>query len=1246
MGPARAALQGEWTDAGDLGFGRIEHTATMLADGATVLVAGGRCDLTTCHPLAKTDATASVELYEDGSWREGPAMVAARQEHVATLLDPSLCHPAPPAQPPDGYPCGSVLVVGGEEELAGEARLSTAELYDPEAGTWKSCPVLGADATCPGVLLQRRIGGHTATLLDGPACRSAAPPPRCGKVLVVGGSLSPGSAELYDPRTGTWAAAASLETGQEASSHTATLLPDGRVLLAGGGTGSYHRYSHVYDPVGDQWATTKQLNLGRVYHTATLLSDGRVLVAGGSGRSAEVFDPDADAWSVTGSMGTVRAFHSAAVVAGHVLVTGGKDGGGEFLDSAEVYEPATGAWTATAGLGDGQAREGHTAISLPGSEVLVVGGRTPTGNGSILNASTKRYRTTTAPVPVVTGISPDHGPSAGNTEVTITGHGFVGFTEVRFGGVPASGAPMLVSDGEIKALTPRDRPPGTVDVQVVHAEGLSPPVAAGRFTYVDAVGWSSANGFTIGVGPTATALPSGQVLVAGGAPNLYRNRGPSQIWDPPTGTWRRTGSSARSHSSATATLLSDGRVLLAGGTVGSLDPTPDAEVYDPDATGVAPTESITEIFDVPTVETVQGGWAPTAPMIVPGRAQHTSTLLADGSVLVVGGDRDNASDTGLTTAERFHPQERPATGWWSPAGTLSSAIAGHTASLLPDGRVLVVGGCTDKRCSSGPAPSTYIYDPESNSWTAGPTMAYSRGKHTATTMADGKVLVAGGCSGVVTREAACTAYSATAEVFDPASETWGAASPLLEARERHAAALLPGGKVLATGGSSSKAGSDVVLTSAELYDPIADTWSPAAELLTRRGDHDVVVLPEGPASVCGANCGKMFIVGHLQSSELYAPPPEVTGVTPATGPTAGGTAVAIVGSGFSGVTSVGFGPFAAASFAPDPERPATRLLAVTPKHGPGVADVAVATSPATGVVLESVPAAGGRFSYFAPDRPLDLVASVVSDTAIRLDFLAPDDPLATRYVVKQGASSLDTGDAFDAAPSLCGVVCDLSPEAGQAPPDRQFLVVDDLTPGTTYHFALRAQRPDQSLGPRSASVSATTSGVAPQPLPRIETGCRAVDALAPNEVAYPAGYSLIGLPAGTVVGSQSPLYGWLDLGAGGGYSARTSSEPVTGGHGQWAYFSCPKVLGPLAPGDKSVRLPLGAYRASMVGNPSGTSRASVTGYDYAASWNPALNDGAGGYALSGYREAQTLDVGQGTWVFAYARSEIAIAAQG
>ena len=120
------------------------------------------------------------------------------------------------------------------------------------------------------------------------------------------------------------------------------------------------------------------MGTARDRHTATLLPSGKVLVAGGESgvgvsNSAELYDPASGTWTATGSLGTARRNHTATLLPnGKVLVAGGNNGPGA-LRSAELYDPARGTWTATGSLGN--ARERHTAMLLPSGKVLVAAGR-------------------------------------------------------------------------------------------------------------------------------------------------------------------------------------------------------------------------------------------------------------------------------------------------------------------------------------------------------------------------------------------------------------------------------------------------------------------------------------------------------------------------------------------------------------------------------------------------------------------------------------------------------------------------------------------------------------------------------------------------------------------------------------------------------------------------------------------------------------------------------------------------------
>jgi hypothetical protein len=208
---------------------------------------------------------------------------------------------------------------------------------------------------------------------------------------------------LYNPTNGVWSATGSLNTARYG--HTATLLPNGMVLVAGGyGAGGFLASAELYNPSTGTWSETESLNVARNGHTATLLPNGQVLVAGGWNdytpfSSAELYDPITGTWTETGSMNTARNLHTATLLpSGLVLVSGGWNESG-FLTSAELYNPAIGTWTASGSLNT--EREYHTATLLPNGQVLVAGG----WNGVTLSSAELYNDETTAPLILIQPVS-------------------------------------------------------------------------------------------------------------------------------------------------------------------------------------------------------------------------------------------------------------------------------------------------------------------------------------------------------------------------------------------------------------------------------------------------------------------------------------------------------------------------------------------------------------------------------------------------------------------------------------------------------------------------------------------------------------------------------------------------------------------------------------------------------------------------------------------------------------------------
>ncbi|KFE61929.1 kelch repeat-containing protein [Hyalangium minutum] len=675
---------------------------------------------------------------------------------------------------------------------------------------------------------------HTATLLPN------------GKVLILGGSNATAkalvSAEFYDLSTGEWEKAGTLETPR--AGHTATLLLNGKVLVAGGRNDNDQALDtfEVYDPATKiSTQPTLLMDSARYDHTATLLASGKVLVTGGlsdsTGRSsldtAEVYDPDQGSWQAADTMSHARSRHTATrLPSDRVLIAGGTDS--ELTSDAEEYAPDGSAAIPVGKLI--QNRSEHTATLLPSGKVLIAGGKDlngrSIGTAELYDPNLRQWR-----------------PCKEMMQQARIGHTAV----LLFTGK------VLVAGGYVSPTSPTGIP---------NTEEYDP----------DEETWSD-SGTSLGTGRlkhTATLLPDGRVLVTGGFGTSAVQS--AEVYGSGMGNWRDGEALLQERSGHTVTQLPGGKLLIVGGTSNGTTALKSAELYDPASGKWSPTAKplgtarfhhtatllpngkvlvtggtssgtsalkSAELYDPAT-----GNWSPTAKLLETARFHHTATLLPTGQVLVAGGT--SGQDTALKDAELYDP----ASNTWIPAENLSSPRFLHTATPLPSGEVLLIGGTQGL---NSPVDSDELYDPKTGTWSSIPSSRASRFEHTATLLPSGLVMVAGGRSGA-------HAVSSV-EFYDPKESAWveTASVTLNTGRYGHTATLLLSGLVLIAGGTNGL----TVFASSEVYDPALGVWSPLTpSQLTARHHSTATLLPSGKVLVAGG----VNDSGRLKSFQIYEGP--------------------------------------------------------------------------------------------------------------------------------------------------------------------------------------------------------------------------------------------------------------------------------------------------------------------------------------------------------------------------------------
>jgi N-acetylneuraminic acid mutarotase len=234
------------------------------------------------------------------------------------------------------------------------------------------------------------------------------------------------------------------------------------------------------------------------------------------------------------------------------------------------------------------------------------------------------------------------------------------------------------------------------------------------------------------------------------------------------------------------------------------------------------------------------------------RAAHTATLLGNGKVLIAGGFAGDESI--LASAEIFDPR----TNTFSSAGNMNFTRSGHSATVLRDGKVLIAGGYNGSYLDSAE-----IYDTNTGRFTPTGKMTMPRSGHAAVLLNNGKILLAGGVGTGWT-------FLAETEIYDPASNTFTKTKNMSAARESHTATLLKDGSVLITGGHRGRRADVSIYQSAEIYNPVNNTFTAAANLTVKRHKHDAALLNDGTVLIVGGS-DERDARGAYASAEIYNP---------------------------------------------------------------------------------------------------------------------------------------------------------------------------------------------------------------------------------------------------------------------------------------------------------------------------------------------------------------------------------------
>ena len=664
---------------------RTYHAATVLPSGQ-VLLTGGVDE--------QQNTLQTAELYNPATKTSTATgmMNSPRAHHTSTLLSN-----------------GTVLIAGGDTQ---GQELRSAEIYDPSTGKFSRTPQM-----------QARHAAHTATTLEN------------GDVLIVGGLV----AEIFNPKRGQFVATGA--PNQARINHAATLLSDGKVLITGGYTAKVAQdTAELYLPAAGQFVLlASKMTVPRALHAMTLLPSGNVIITGGFSETTQhnnidSYDPVSETFTAAGVMLYYRASHRQVLVNGKVFIIGGTTLDAGILSTDEMYDPSSQTSVAAGSMTANRAN--HTASQLPppSNSIYVAGGITgglTLQTAEIIDPSSSSF----SPVSSMTS------PRALHTATLLT-NGAV---------LVAGGSNSAVKEASAEVFDPN------TDSFTAVGSMLEPRQAH-----------------------TATALPNGLVLIAGGEANGM-DLSEAELYNPANRAFSQTASMKDGRSYFNANLLPNGEVVVMGGRHG-----PNVELRT------------AELFN-PSMDTFTG----TVGELHKQRKRHTGTSLMNGDVLVAGGTVLGNNQGGLTgrttkSAELYnHATER-----FAIVGKMHQPRSEAAAVLLNDGFVLVTGGINQ----DGPQD---VYDPSTQTFAAVGHLLEPRARHqvillnsTWGSLAGQALVIGGGLKGSGFASGIFQALTSV-EIYNPASKSFIKFGDMNEARWGHTATELADGRILITGGTGA-----------------------------------------------------------------------------------------------------------------------------------------------------------------------------------------------------------------------------------------------------------------------------------------------------------------------------------------------------------------------------------------------------------------------------------------------------------